>query len=106
MKTIEDLINEHKQQVRRIEQEHERRIAELHEEHEEMIAEATEMGGLINGRQELAQFLSVSMPRVSVLISSGRIRESRFGISLGDAEKYRQHRRTGRPSYRDQLEKG
>lgn len=96
MTTPDKLITEHGQELENFDRRTAAESEAIQERQRlEQIAVA-DFQGFID-RWELADYLGVSMPRVSVLITSGRIREGKFGCSLGDATKYRDNRKPGRP---------
>ena len=98
MRTIADLHNELEKALDRAEEEWRGTVAQYQRIYEELLQEARELGGGIIQRNEIAAYLGVSEPRVSVLISSGRFRSGRSGFSLADVDEYKKTRKAGRPS--------
>ena len=99
MKTVHDLQMELEKRLDQLEQDWLRDGARLKDRYEDLITEARQLGGII-WRDEIAAFLGVSEPRVSVLISTGRFRSDASGrkFSLADVEEYKRTRKPGRPS--------
>lgn len=87
---------------------HKEELRNINETFESELFEAASFGGFLD-RPELAVYLGISMPRISVLIRDGRIREGQHGCSLADAKAYRDTRKPGRPSWSEkkrQLDNG
>lgn len=97
MKTLPMIQDDWDRELAREKAEHAERLRDINESFSTKLLEAASFGGFVD-RHELQDYLGVSMPRISVLISRGRIREGAHGCSLADAKTYRDTRKPGRPA--------
>lgn len=96
MMDLHDVVK-HWDEIKASERErHKNVMDQFRHDEERMLKAAQKLGGFID-RAEIAEMLGVSMPRVSVLINSGRFRSCDYGYSLRDVERYRDTRKAGRP---------
>ncbi len=100
MRTPDDIRWEFEQRLADERERHANTIEQIERNRDREIEKGEEFGGFID-RYEIAEFLGVSMPRVSVLINTGRFRTCEFGLSLADVERYKATRKAGRPTYQE-----